>query len=98
MVATTSRRSGEQIRTAFAELLTVRPTMTGATGRALVAGDIALVNNSRQVEGVREDGRALRSGGVSAVVLRRRADGTWGVVIDGPWALPGPPTAIITDL
>jgi ketosteroid isomerase-like protein len=68
-------------------LLGMRPTMTGCMKRALVAGEIALVNNTWEVSAAYPDGRPLRSRGLSTVVLRRRADGTWGVLIDDPWAL-----------
>ena len=82
--------SGVQIRAAFTRLAAMKPIMTGAMERALIAGDIALVNNSWRVRATYPGGKPLRTGGVSAVVLRRRPDGTWGVLIDDPWALPGP--------
>ena len=41
--------------------------------------------NRWTLAGTRPDGAAIEMKGVSADVLRRRADGSWGIVIDDPW-------------
>lgn len=74
-----------QIRQAFQRLVALCPQMRGTMEKVIEAGDVALVNNSWRFSGQRPDGRPVRSGGTSAVVLRRRADGSWGVLIDDPW-------------
>jgi ketosteroid isomerase-like protein len=59
--------------------------MSGRCEQVTEAGDIALVRNRWELRGQQPDGQPVESGGLSMVVLRRRADGTWGVVIDDPW-------------
>jgi uncharacterized protein (TIGR02246 family) len=79
--------SGEQIRAAFAELFAMEPTMSGVMQRALATDQLALVYNDWHVAFTAPDGQAVKSGGISVVVLRRRADHSWGVVFDDPWAI-----------
>ena len=76
---------GRQIEQMFQRLTALRPQMSGNIERAIGAGDVALVNNRWQLSGQRPDGQPVRSGGISAVVLRRRAYGSWGILIDNPW-------------
>ena len=76
---------GRQIEQMFQRLTALRPQMSGNIERAIGAGDVALVNNRWQLSGQRPDGQPVRSGGISAVVLRRRANGSWGILIDNPW-------------
>jgi ketosteroid isomerase-like protein len=38
-----------------------------------------------QLEGTGPDGSPIRLDGTSSDVLRRRPDGSWGVLIDDPW-------------
>jgi ketosteroid isomerase-like protein len=47
------------------------------------------VANRWTLAGTRPDGAAIEMKGVSADVLRRRADGSWGIVIDDPWGAVG---------
>ncbi len=76
---------GRQIEQMFQRLTALRPQMSGNIEKAIEAGDVALVNNRWQLSGQRPDGQPVRSGGISAVVLRGRADGSWGILIDNPW-------------
>jgi len=49
------------------------------------------VLNSWQLHGITPAGEPIVMAGTSADVMRRRADGTWGILIDDPWgATPGP--------
>jgi uncharacterized protein (TIGR02246 family) len=73
------------IRAELAPLAALRPRMMGRVERVLEAGDTALVANRWQLDAVAADGTPIRQGGLSADVLRRRADGSWGVVIDDPY-------------
>jgi uncharacterized protein (TIGR02246 family) len=75
----------EAIRAALAPFLALRPVMTGAVEKVLVAGDTALVANRWTLKGTQPDGTPVELGGLSADVLRRRPDGSWGIVIDDPW-------------
>ncbi|WP_051809987.1 YybH family protein [Actinoplanes subtropicus] len=61
------------------------PTLTPDIRKEVEAGDIATVLNAWTLEGTGPDGTPLRLTGTSADVLRRRADGTWGLLIDDPW-------------
>jgi ketosteroid isomerase-like protein len=49
------------------------------------ARDTALVAYRWQLEGTAPDGSPVEMAGMSADVLRRRPDGSWGVLIDDPW-------------
>jgi uncharacterized protein (TIGR02246 family) len=73
------------IRVELEPLAALRPRITGRVERVLQAGSTALVANRWKLDAVLPDGTAIRQGGLSADVLRRRADGTWGVVIDDPY-------------
>jgi len=77
----------QAIRAELAPLAALRPRMTGRVERVLEAGDTALVVNRWELDAVAPDGTAIHQGGLSADVLRRRADGTWGVVIDDPYGV-----------
>jgi len=43
------------------------------------------VLNSWTLDGTTPDGMPLQLSGTSADVLRRRSDGSWGLLIDDPW-------------
>jgi uncharacterized protein (TIGR02246 family) len=73
------------IREALAAFLAVKPRMEGTIERVLAAGDTALVANRWKLRGEAPDGTPVEMGGTSADVLRRRPDGSWGIVIDDPW-------------
>jgi uncharacterized protein (TIGR02246 family) len=73
------------IREALRPFVALEPRMTGEIERSLVAGETALVANRWTLAGRQPDGSAVELAGVSADVLRRRDDGSWGIVIDDPW-------------
>jgi uncharacterized protein (TIGR02246 family) len=75
----------DAIREALRPFLALRPRMTGRVERVLLAGETALVANRWTLTGTQPDGSAVEMAGVSADVLRRRADGSWGIAIDDPW-------------
>ncbi|MGH2714093.1 MAG: YybH family protein [Thermoleophilaceae bacterium] len=75
----------EEIREALRPFLALDPRMTGAIERVLVAGETALVANRWTLTGTQPDGSPIELTGVSADVLNRRPDGSWGIAIDDPW-------------
>jgi uncharacterized protein (TIGR02246 family) len=75
----------EAIRSALEGFVALRPTMTGAIEKVVTAGDTALVVNDWSLRGTDPDGKQVDMGAKSADVLRRHADGTWGILIDDPW-------------
>jgi uncharacterized protein (TIGR02246 family) len=75
----------DAIREALRPFLALEPRMTGAVEKVLVAGETALVANRWTLTGTQPDGTAIELAGVSADVLQRRPDGSWGIAIDDPW-------------
>jgi uncharacterized protein (TIGR02246 family) len=73
------------IRAELEQLVALTPRMSGRVEQVLQAGDTALVAYRWQMQATAPDGTPIRQGGLSADVLRRRADGSWGVVIDDPY-------------
>jgi uncharacterized protein (TIGR02246 family) len=78
-------RGREAIHAALASFAAVSPTITGEIQRTVVAGETALVINAWTLAGTDPTGEAVRMAATSADVLRRRADGSWGILIDDPW-------------
>jgi len=74
-----------QIRENFQRLVMLAPQMSGEMVSAVVTGDIALVRNRWEFCGQQSNGAPVRTGGISAVALRRHGDGSWGILIDDPW-------------
>ena len=79
----------DEIRAALESFLAVRPRMEGTIEKVLEAGDTALVVNRWRLSGTAPDGTPVQMGATSADVLRRRRDGSWGIVIDDPWGTSG---------
>jgi uncharacterized protein (TIGR02246 family) len=75
----------EQIRSALEGFLAVKPRMEGAIEKVVEAGDTALVTNRWRLTGTAPDGSPVNMAATSADVLRRRRDGSWGILIDDPW-------------
>ena len=75
----------DAIRSALEAFLAVQPRMTGTIEKVLRAGDTALVTNRWSLSGTAPDGSPVEMAATSADVLRRRSDGSWGIVIDDPW-------------
>ena len=78
-----------EIRAALESFLAVKPRMDGTIEKVLEAGDTALVANLWRLTGTAPDGSPVEMAGTSADVLRRRPDGSWGIVIDDPWGAAG---------
>lgn len=84
----------DAIRAALTGFAALRPTMTADIRKVVTAGEIATVLNSWQLRGTTAAGEPVVLAGNSADVMRRRADGTWGILIDDPWgASPDPKPA-----
>jgi uncharacterized protein (TIGR02246 family) len=77
------------IREELERLVALNPRMSGRVEQVLQAGDTALVAYRWQMQATAPDGTTVRQGGLSADVLRRRPDGSWGVVIDDPYGGAG---------
>jgi ketosteroid isomerase-like protein len=77
------------IRDELERLVALSPRMSGRVEQVLQAGDTALVAYRWQMHATAPDGTNVRQGGLSADVLRRRPDGSWGVVIDDPYGGAG---------
>jgi uncharacterized protein (TIGR02246 family) len=75
----------DAIRASLSQFAKLRPTMESDIRAVIVAGDIATVHNTWRLAGTGPDGEPITMAGVSADVVRRRADGSWGILIDNPW-------------
>jgi uncharacterized protein (TIGR02246 family) len=82
-------RGRDQIRAALEGFLAVKPRMEGTIEKVVEAGDTALITNRWRLSGTAPDGSPVRMAATSADVLRRRPDGSWGIVIDDPWGAVG---------
>jgi uncharacterized protein (TIGR02246 family) len=81
----------DAIRAALAGFAALRPTMTADVRKVVTAGEIATVLNAWQLRGTTPAGDPVAMAGTSADVMRRRPDGTWGILIDDPWGAPPEP-------
>ena len=75
----------DAIRAALEPFLSMSPRMQGEIEKVLRAGDTALVTNRWTLAGTAPDGSPVQMAATSADVVRRRPDGSWGIVIDDPW-------------
>ena len=75
----------DAIRDALQQLAALKPRLHGEITSVLTAGDVALVHNRWQLEGMQPDGSPVEMRGHSADVLRRASDGGWRILIDDPW-------------
>ena len=73
------------IRDALEQFAALKPRLRGEITKVLTAGDVALVQNRWQLEGIGPDGSRVEMRGHSADVLRRAPDGRWRILIDDPW-------------
>jgi uncharacterized protein (TIGR02246 family) len=73
------------IRDALERFAALRPNLTSAIRKVVVADGTALVVNEWTISGTQPDGNPIDMGGLSADVLRRHPDGGWRVLIDDPW-------------
>ena len=93
--AQTVGRPRRDPQAALESFLAVKPRMEGTIEKVLEAGDTALVANRWRLSGTAPDGSPVQMAATSADVLRRRPDGSWGIVIDDPWGAAvaggGPP-------
>jgi ketosteroid isomerase-like protein len=77
----------DEIRGELEQLVAMEPRMSGSVEQVLQAGDTALVAYRWRLEGTAPDGTPIRLDGISSDVLRRRPDGSWGVIIDDPYGV-----------
>ena len=77
------------IRAELERFAALQPRMTGSVEKVVETRDTALVAYRWQLEGTAPDGSRVDLAGTSADVLRRRPDGSWGVLIDDPWGGAG---------
>jgi uncharacterized protein (TIGR02246 family) len=75
------------LQQALSQFAALQPQMTSSIRNVVVAGAVATVINDWHLRGTAPDGTPVRMAATSADVMRRRADGTWGILIDNPWAL-----------
>ena len=75
----------EAIRSALDRFTALKPRLHGQTTKVMTAGDVALVMNRWQLQGVQPDGTPVEMRGHSADVLRRTPQGGWRILIDDPW-------------
>ena len=75
----------EAIRDALQQFAALKPRLRGEITKVLTAGDVALVQNRWQLEGIGPDGSPVEMRGHSTDVLRRASDGQWRILIDDPW-------------
>jgi ketosteroid isomerase-like protein len=73
------------IRAELERFAALQPRMSGSVEKVVETRDTALVAYRWQLEGTAPDGSRVDMEGTSADVLRRRPDGSWGVLIDDPW-------------
>jgi uncharacterized protein (TIGR02246 family) len=75
----------DAIRDALTAFAALKPTMTADIRKVVTTGGIATVLNTWHLDGTTPDGDSVAMDGTSADVMRRRPDGTWGILIDDPW-------------
>ena len=80
----------EAIREALKPFFALNARITATVEKTMLAGDTALVSARWTMRGTSADGEPVETGGTSADVLRRRADGSWGIAIDDPWGVGAP--------
>lgn len=81
----------DAIRNALMEFAALKPTMTTHINKVVSTGDVATVLNSWRLRGTTPTGESVDMAGTSADVMRRRADGSWAILIDDPWGAGPPP-------
>jgi uncharacterized protein (TIGR02246 family) len=74
----------DAIRSVFEQVVALEPHIEGEVTKVLTADDVALVMNRWKLEGTQPDGTPVETGGHSADVMRRAADG-WRILVDNPW-------------
>ncbi|MEQ1565810.1 MAG: nuclear transport factor 2 family protein [Myxococcota bacterium] len=75
----------EEIGRALGAFLALRPAMTGRPVKTVTAGDTSIVHYRWELRGLTPAGEPVELAGTSTDVLRRRDDGTWGILVDDPW-------------
>lgn len=73
------------LRAMFAEFIALDPRFSFTAHDIVQARDIALHFNVWRMTGTTPDGAPIEQGGLSVVVLRKQADGSWLMVIDNPY-------------
>jgi uncharacterized protein (TIGR02246 family) len=78
-------RGRSEIRAAAAPIFDLSPRLTSVVYRTVQTDDgFALTRARWELVATAPDGSTVRHAGRAAMVSRRRADGTWGIVLDDP--------------
>ncbi|TYK46977.1 nuclear transport factor 2 family protein [Actinomadura decatromicini] len=78
-------RGMDQLRAALAEFLELKPHLSIKELHRVEADDIVLVALRWELTGTGPDGTPVEMSAIDSNVFRRRADGTWRIVIDNPF-------------
>jgi ketosteroid isomerase-like protein len=78
-------RGHDAIGRALEGFFALRGTLESEIVKVHETGGVALVANRWTLRGTQPDGTPVELGGTSADVLRRREDGSWGILVDDPW-------------
>lgn len=94
---TSVSRGVDAVRKMIAAFDGLKPHIDVVTHHTTIAGDIALTRSQWRLTCTDKDGKLTEMHHHGMEVLRRLADGTWGVLIDHPfgadasWAIEAPP-------
>jgi uncharacterized protein (TIGR02246 family) len=78
-----------QIRAATAPVFAGRPRLRSRVLRTVDGGGLALTHARWELTGTDADGAPMTMTGRGTIVSRRRADGTWGILLDDPMSPEG---------
>jgi ketosteroid isomerase-like protein len=76
---------GNDIRAFLGGLIAQRLRMSGRTTKVMVCGDLALLTFAWKLAGTTSEGAPVEHGGTAVLVLRRRDEATWGIVLEHPF-------------
>lgn len=80
-------RGHVEIRAVFDRLLAMQAKMSTEIVKVVHAGeDLAMVYNDWRMSARGSDGHPIEAAGKAIEVVRRQPDGTWGFILDDPFA------------
>jgi uncharacterized protein (TIGR02246 family) len=80
-------RGVEQLRTTLAQFIALKPKLRVVAKQFVELDDIAFYSLAWELDGTDADGNAVHLSGVDANIVRRKADGSWKVLLDNPFHL-----------